>query len=608
MSGDASGAIGNKFFFDSGASGGTCINAAGTNNHIVSNLCENVNGNGIVMTSGAARSIATGNTIALVGGNGNGIDVSGNNQIVSNNWINQSFLGKTIGIKINQRGAFVGGNTINMAANDANFTNNQTCMTYNANSQVRVIGNYCLAGWRGFDMQGTGTGSFANVVISNNRYVGGSGAAFAAGGAGVFIGGNYVNNGGLGARATMVCDSSCSAGNGRGKLCNQDSDCSTCNASVQKCIPEALVGYIGDPAGTNPSAAAGHNSWFGNVAFAGHGSIKQCTNGVGTATNPGALCETAGNSCGGGGTCTATGGLGVIATCVGGTEAGKACCLSSGGAPTCAVRTPTPLIRFPDYGSATGMNNINIQDNTFFGAASNDSMIGIDCVSSASLGNISFYTSNISSNIFDMITATNSTAIKFPTTVGATFSDLVIGNNEYSGFNTDVANWKGIYGSVAYAPKAIRLPGDMTTSSTGFTNITDGTTPVQVALRENRSYVFRCDLIYTTAATTTGIAFAMTGPTSPTTFTYTVRLCDEVNNCTTAATNNMKWQVGSGDDATGTATTDTPNTGNNYATIEGVLNNGANAGNLTARVKAEVAANVTVKAGSACVATQFPGG
>src|SRR5215469_709958 len=496
MSGTAAGVIANKFAFATGATGGACVTSSGNEFHIVSQICEglgtggtaiNVTGgtagtviantiimgptgtqNGIVnaaasaiisdnyinpnfatgtaiKTTGASAHIVN-NDISTVGGSGIGIDIEAAS-VVSDNLLNfTASSANQTGIKLNAGFSYIGSNNVAMATAEQNPSNHQTIIAYpSAGSQNRIEGNYFSGGWRGIDEQGTGNGALTNTLIVSNRFVSLGGAAFSLGGAGVFIGGNYVNRSGQ-SRPTLVCDASCTGGNLRGHQCEQDTDCTTCNGAVFTCIPEPNVGFANDAMASSGTASSNHNSWFGNVVFAGQPVVKQCS---GTATNPGALCETAANTCGGGGTCTATGGFGVLATCVGGTEASKACCL--GAAPVCSQRTPTPWIRFPDLGTTTAWNQFNFFGNTVFGGSGLDSNVMLDFISSANLGNITFTHGSIASNVFDGAADTNKIAIKLPTS--GTINQNSIAANNFTNFtgagSQAIQNFQGGYGSLS---------------------------------------------------------------------------------------------------------------------------------------------------------------
>jgi len=260
------------------------------------------------------------------------------------------------------------------------------------------------------------------------------------------------------------------------------------------------------------------------------------------------------------------------------------------------------MIVMPDFGTSTTQSDTNISLNTFLVPVNGDSIVGIDMLRGASLGNLSIVGLQITNNIFNGETTTNSTAILFPTS--GSFSGVNIIGNLFHGPWIKLKNFFGSYGGALFTPLMGRLTADWQNDDIVFENIAGGVLTFNVI--PSATYQFTCTLLYTAAATTNGVTFAMTGPTSPTSFTYETSLCDSTNNCTTAGTANVVRQVGSGDDATATVTTNTPNTGTNIATVRGILNNGANAGTLIARIKAPTVSTITVLAGSGCIVQELP--
>jgi len=629
------------------ASGGTGINLNGTDASAIENKIGGAATTGVLLNAADGRS--TDNIIVFSSGASSsaiGIDIEAANASVNGNYVSGNMTAGT-GIKINGSQGTISNNQIVSTSNDtlqnamifdtngssASVTGNYIQRVHDnafwlkgAVTNIRIIGNTSSLGnaaattalhpihvlndgsgnqhviqgnifehgWRGY-ATGAASNSLTNTIISGNRFVGLSGAPMAAGGAGVAVASNYFNLGGalFSPGVGLTCDASCS---NRGVVCQQDSDCTSCNGSVQKCIPEAIVGYIGAPTASNPAT---HNSWVGNIVFNSNQTTKQCG---GTTTFAGSQCATAGNTCAGGASCTG----GPPSTCASGSESGVMCC--AGAAPTCTARTDTPYLRAVDYGAATAISLFMFSGNQVFGGNAN--AVGIDFQSSASLGNLTVGDSAIIGNIFYGGGFANTTGIKYSTS--GTYTNVNVNGNNFTQLTTDIANYKSTYGENSFPPATANIASDFTTGSTTFVNVTG----LQFPILANRAYNFRCDFLYTAAATTTGIAFAMTGPTSPTTFTYATRICTGINGtagqgtiCTTASTDAFFEQVGNGDDSTATATTDTFSTTNpSFAKIEGIILNGANAGNLTARVKAEVAANVTVKAGSSCIVYQTPAG
>ena len=63
--------------------------------------------------------------------------------------------------------------------------------------QTIITSNQFNTGWRAFTT-GTRTNGLTNTILTNNRFLQQSGAAIAAGGAGMLVSGNYFNTNGLG--------------------------------------------------------------------------------------------------------------------------------------------------------------------------------------------------------------------------------------------------------------------------------------------------------------------------------------------------------------------------------------------------------------------------
>lgn len=146
-----------------------------------------------------------------------------------------------------------------------------------------------------------------------------------------------------------------------------------------------------------------------------------------------------------------------------------------------------------------------------------------------------------------------------------------------------VQRWNAIDASNIY-----RVLSDATNSTTTMASLTDFLVPVLA----NTSYMMDFTIAFTTAATTTGIQFAFTGPASPT----SLLIVAETQITTTT------WQ-------TATATTYTSLTAStgvtaatpalNLARVKVMLKNGANAGNVQIQFASEVGTSaVVVKAGS----------
>jgi hypothetical protein len=126
-----------------------------------------------------------------------------------------------------------------------------------------------------------------------------------------------------------------------------------------------------------------------------------------------------------------------------------------------------------------------------------------------------------------------------------------------------------------------------TNSTTSFADVTGMSFPMMA----NTIYQFHFDIIFQTAATTTGIGFGVNGPASP---TY-VLVRTEIPTSLTAVTQGMQRAYDTG---TSSTAIDTINV-NCYAKCYGYVSNGANAGNLLLRFKSEVGTSqVSIMAGT----------
>lgn len=134
---------------------------------------------------------------------------------------------------------------------------------------------------------------------------------------------------------------------------------------------------------------------------------------------------------------------------------------------------------------------------------------------------------------------------------------------------------------------------DQTDIGTTFADVTG----LSLAVLANKTYSFRFELICDADAVTTGIDVAVAGPTSPVSIVYTQRYW------TSATVETMR-----GGTTYDSNTASTASNGNSprIFVVEGVLVNGANAGNLVARAKREaVGAGPHVRRGSCGLAWQL---
>src|SRR5262249_44636204 len=329
-----------------------------------------------------------------------------------------------------------------------------------------------------------GPGTLHNSGYSMNRFIAQAGAAFNLGGAGVFVEGRYLNSGGA-THYTASCDASCS---NRGHQGINDPGCSRRSVLLTaKCLPDAAFAYLGTIRGGGGGVLA-HGSYMSNIIFIpiAQAPVKQCS---GASTNLGLVCETAANTCAGGATCSGT-----PAKCQTGTEAGKYCC--TGATPTCSARSKTAMIVMPDFGTSTTQSDTNISLNPFLVPVNGDSIVGIDMLRGASLGNLSIVGLQITNNIFNGETTTNSTAILFPTS--GSFSGVNIIGNLFHGPWIKLKNFFGSYGGALFTPLMGRLTADWQNDDIVFENIAGGVLTFNVI--PSATYQFTCTLLYTAAA------------------------------------------------------------------------------------------------------------
>ncbi len=131
-----------------------------------------------------------------------------------------------------------------------------------------------------------------------------------------------------------------------------------------------------------------------------------------------------------------------------------------------------------------------------------------------------------------------------------------------------------------------RVTGNVTSNVTTWADVTG----LSFALDANTNYYFRFVLHHSSAATTTGIRFGVSGPASPT----ALRVGGMVPISTVAANFGSQTAYDTAIFASTTGTTVAVMT-----IIEGLIRNAGNTGNLACRVASEVgAATVTVLANS----------
>lgn len=133
------------------------------------------------------------------------------------------------------------------------------------------------------------------------------------------------------------------------------------------------------------------------------------------------------------------------------------------------------------------------------------------------------------------------------------------------------------------------MTADQSDDTGSFVNVTD----LGFSVAANTVYVFECRFMTNSAAATTGVQIAFNGPASPTNFNY----AGMASNSATA----FVIPTGTAYDSTTGLPTGATATQNIQQSFSGTLENGANAGTFTARLRTEVGSSAaTIMRGSWC--------
>jgi hypothetical protein len=138
--------------------------------------------------------------------------------------------------------------------------------------------------------------------------------------------------------------------------------------------------------------------------------------------------------------------------------------------------------------------------------------------------------------------------------------------------------------------QTVVLGSDVINNNATLNTIAD-ITGLSFAVTAGEMYWFKFNIFYTSAATTTGSRFSVSGPSSPTKLVYMTEYSLAATT-TTRNANNLSYDLVAASNATSSST------GHNQAIIEGWIQPSAN-GTLVARFASEVANSaITAKAGS----------
>jgi len=93
-----------------------------------------------------------------------------------------------------------------------------------------------------------------------------------------------------------------------------------------------------------------------------------------------------------------------------------------------------------------------VNDNLFLICSTpTDNLIGLDFVGAGSGGNLKLQGLQIQGNLFEgHQTSTNTTAIRFPTSVASPFGGINVSGNNFDGWVTNITNWNAAWGEVRH--------------------------------------------------------------------------------------------------------------------------------------------------------------
>ena len=173
---------------------------------------------------------------------------------------------------------------------------------------------------------------------------------------------------------------------------------------------------------------------------------------------------------------------------------------------------------------------------------------------------------------------------------GSSLGGGVAGPVDWSTIQSKPATYPPDVHTHAGLPSTVTLGADI---SPAFTRTTvSNATGLSFAVAPDTTYSFRFEVLFRSAATTTGLKVAVTCPASPATFSYKARIPAAADG---VAGEFQGWGTTSGDVITATGVQAANTT--YLATVEGVLRTGAAGGTLQLQVGTEVNASaITIKA------------
>jgi len=165
----------------------------------------------------------------------------------------------------------------------------------------------------------------------------------------------------------------------------------------------------------------------------------------------------------------------------------------------------------------------------------------------------------------------------------------VVGGMYYNTADSEYRAYQSSGWSTIQPVRYLYVAADISRTQTTYADVTG----LSFAVAANKDYEMKCNIIYRSAATGTGIGIALNGPTSP-----TVVAGQFVSNSSATAFNGRSFNAYNG---TGKTTGVQTANADTYGIFNAYFRNGATSGNLTLRYASETNGTaVTIRAGSYC--------